>query len=156
VARALAPMLEAAGARVVLTRPDTNALGLYERVVKAESADAQVFVSLHNNAFPDGVNPFVNSGTSVYYFHPQSVALAHEMQRALEAELRLRDLGISRGSYAVIRNNSWMPAVLTETMFMMVPEHAAALANPDVQRRIARAHLTALERFMRERGRPRD
>jgi N-acetylmuramoyl-L-alanine amidase len=37
-------------------------------------------------------------------------------------------------------------------MFMMVPEQEAALRDPDVQERIARAHLRALEAFFRKRA----
>jgi N-acetylmuramoyl-L-alanine amidase len=33
-----------------------------------------VLVSVHNNAFPDGVNPWLNNGTSTYYFQPQSAS----------------------------------------------------------------------------------
>jgi N-acetylmuramoyl-L-alanine amidase len=35
-------------------------------------------------------------------------------------------------------------------MFLMIPEQEAALRTPDVQERVARAHLRALERFLRE------
>ena len=37
---------------------------------------ADILVSIHNNAFPDGVNPFENNGTSAYYFQPRSERLA--------------------------------------------------------------------------------
>jgi N-acetylmuramoyl-L-alanine amidase len=45
-----------------------------------------------------------------------------------------------------------MPAVLSETLFMMIPEHEAALADPTVQRRIAAAHVRALEAFAASRA----
>jgi N-acetylmuramoyl-L-alanine amidase len=45
-----------------------------------------------------------------------------------------------------------MPAALTETMYMMLPQQEAALRDPEVQERIARAHLRALERFLRQRA----
>jgi N-acetylmuramoyl-L-alanine amidase len=46
-----------------------------------------------------------------------------------------------------------MPAVLTESMYMMFPEQEAALRDPAVQRRIAAAHFRAMEAFLREAGR---
>ncbi|HEX7117447.1 MAG TPA: N-acetylmuramoyl-L-alanine amidase [Longimicrobiales bacterium] len=150
IARALRPLLEEAGARVLLTRTDTTPVGLYERTRAAAAADAHLFISIHNNAFPDGVNPFVNNGTSTYYFYPQSVDLARALQRELVRELRLRDLGVGRGDLAVVRQ-TWMPAALTETMFLMVPEQEAALRDPDVLDRIARAHYRAIVDFLRGR-----
>ena len=151
VARRLARLLERADAQVILTRTDDRALDLYERARIAEAAGAHLFVSLHQNAFPDGVDPFAESGTSTFYFHPHSQALARAFQTELLHELRLRDLGVGRTSLAVLRPLTWMPAALTETMYMMVPQQEAALRDPEVQERIARAHLRALERFLRER-----
>jgi N-acetylmuramoyl-L-alanine amidase len=152
VARRLARMLGRAGARVILTRTDDGTRGLYERTQIAEAADAHLFVSVHENAFPDGVDPFVASGTSTFYFHDHSAALARALQAELIHELRLRDLGVARASLAVVRRLTWMPAALTEAMFMMVPLHEAALRDPEVQERLALAHFRALERFLRERA----
>ncbi|HEY8485552.1 MAG TPA: N-acetylmuramoyl-L-alanine amidase [Longimicrobiales bacterium] len=152
IATRLRSLLEDAGARVLITRTDMRPLGLYDRPAAATRADADLFVSIHNNAFPDGVNPFENNGTSVYYFHPHSADLARALQRELLHELRLRDLGIGRASLAVVRWPTWFPAALTETMFLMIPQQEAALRNPEVQQRIARAHLRAIEAFLRERA----
>jgi N-acetylmuramoyl-L-alanine amidase len=107
---------------------------------------------MHQNAFPDGVDPFAESGTSTFYFHPHAEALARAFQAELLHELRLRDLGVGRTSLAVLRPLTWMPAALTETMYMMLPQQEAALRDPEVQERIARAHLRALERFLRQRA----
>ncbi|HLU25477.1 MAG TPA: N-acetylmuramoyl-L-alanine amidase [Longimicrobiales bacterium] len=149
IALRLGSMLERRGANVILTRTDDRTLPLYARTSMAEAADAHLLVSIHNNAFPDGVNPFANNGTSVYYFHPLSACLARELQRELLAELRLRNLGIGRSSLALVRPR-WMPAALTETMHMMVPRQENALRDPDAQERIAAAHLRAIETFIRE------
>lgn len=148
IALALRSMLEAAGARVIMTRTDSTAVPLYARTTMATEADAHLFVSIHNNAFPDGVNPFRNNGTSTYYFYPQSVDLARALQRELLRELRLRDLGIGRGDLAAVRH-TWMPAALTETMFLMIPRQEAALRDPNVIERIARAHYRGIEAFVR-------
>src|SRR5882724_13480532 len=100
-------LLERAGAVVFLTRTDSTPIELYPRTHFAELRDADVLVSIHANALPDGVNPFTNSGTSVYYFQPRSTRLARELDRALVAEFRVRDLGIGRGDYALVRP-TWM------------------------------------------------
>lgn len=151
VALQLKPLLEGAGARVLMTRTDAAAVELGARPRMAADFDADVLLSLHNNAFPDGVNPFQNNGTSAYYFQPHSLDLAREVQRALLEELGQRDIGIGRADLALVRP-TWLPSVLSETMFLMVPEQENALRDPGVQARIARAHLRALERFLATRA----
>ena len=144
-------LLEHAGATVLLTRTDSTPLELYPRTRFAEQHDADVLVSIHANALPDGVNPFTNNGTSVYYFQPRSALLARELDRALVAELGVRDLGMGRGDYALVRP-TWMPAALTEGLFIMLPEQEALLASEEGQGRYARAILRGIEGFLRQRA----
>ncbi|CAN5713332.1 hypothetical protein BH23GEM10_BH23GEM10_14300 [soil metagenome] len=148
----LRDLLVAEGARVMMTRERDMTVPLGDRPAMAADSGAHLLVSVHNNAFPDGVNPRTNNGTSTYYFHPRSSPLARAMQHELLDELGLRDIGYGRADLALVRP-TWMPAVLTETMFMMVPEQEAALKDAAVQQRIAQAHVRALERFLRERVR---
>ncbi|HEX5869360.1 MAG TPA: N-acetylmuramoyl-L-alanine amidase [Longimicrobium sp.] len=150
ISKQLVRMLRDAGAEVLETRPDTQAVDLGVRPQRAAEWDAHLLVSVHNNAFPDGVNPWENNGTSVFYNQPQSLGLARHMQREILRELGLRDLGIARADLALVRP-TWMPSVLTETMFLMVPQQEAALRDPAVHERIARAHFRAIEGFLRER-----
>lgn len=151
VARRLAVLLQQAGARVVLTRSTDSTVSLVQRTRHARLEDADILVSDHNNAFPDGVNPWDNNGTSTYYFHPWSAPLAWAVQRRLLGALGLRDLGVGRADLALARP-TWMPAILTETMFMMIPRQESALRDPAVQDRIARAHLQGIREFLLQRA----
>jgi len=149
VAQQAKTLLEQRGATVLLTRTDSMPIDLFPRTQFAEQHDADVLVSIHANALPDGVNPFVNNGTSVYYFHPRSAALARALDRALVAELGVRDLGMGRGDYALVRD-PWMPSVLTEALFMMIPAQEALLASPEGRMRYARGIAKGVEDFLRE------
>jgi N-acetylmuramoyl-L-alanine amidase len=147
VAFRLKGLLEAEGARVILTRADRRSVRLYDRTQLAELLDAHVLVSIHNNALPDGVNPFRSHGTSVYYFHRQSLDLAQALQRGLLGTMGLDDLGIGRASLALARP-TWMPAALTEGAFMMIPAQEAGLRDPDFQEAYARGVLEGLRAFV--------
>ncbi len=151
VALRLKRMLEEDGATVIMTRADSNPVRLYDRTQLAEALDAEILVSIHNNALPDGVNPFENHGTSVFYFHPGSLDLALALQSNLLRTLGLRDLGIGRASLALARP-TWMPAALTEGAFMMIPEQEAALREPAFQAAYARGILEGLREFLRARA----
>jgi N-acetylmuramoyl-L-alanine amidase len=149
VALALRDLLARAGARVVMTRTADSAVGLYERTTLAEAAGAELLVSIHNNAFPDGVNPWLNNGTSTYYFMPRSARLATLVQRRMVAQMGLRDLGFGRGDLALVRV-TWMPSVLTEGAFLMIPEQEQGLRTPAFRARYARGVLQGIEQYLRE------
>jgi len=107
---------------------------------------------VHNNALPDGLDPFVNSGTSVFFFQPRSAPLAAAVQAALVRRLGLRDLGFARGDLALVRP-TWMPAILTEGLFLMVPAHESALRHPDGRRAYAEGVRDGLREFLAARAR---
>jgi N-acetylmuramoyl-L-alanine amidase len=151
VAERVRALLEARGARVLMTRTTAAAVGLTERAVAARRADAHAFVSVHLNAFPDGVNPFTNNGTSVLFFQQHSEPLARAVQAQLVRRLGLRDLGIHYQNLAVARP-PWMPAILTEGLFLMVPEQEAALRSVEGRERYARGIVDGVEDYFRALG----
>ncbi len=148
IALALRDALEDEGARVVMTRTADATLSLVQRTDLARSENVDLWISVHNNAFPEGVNPFENNGTSVYYNHVNSAVLARDVQRELVDELGLRDLGFGRADLHQPRF-TWAPAILTENMFMMIPAQEAALKREDVRRRIAAAHVRGIMAWLR-------
>ncbi len=152
IALELRKMLEAAGATVIMTRTSDVPLDLGPRVALAEAADADVLVSIHNNALPDGVNPFTNNGTSVFYNHGPSLPLARAVQRGLVQNLGLRDLGVGRGDLALVRP-TWQPSILTEGLYMIVPEQEAALRSSEGQRRYAQGVIDGLRSWLLEYAR---
>ena len=151
ISRKLRDLLTARGASVVMLRAGDAGVGLIERTTAAERADAELLVSIHANALPDGVNPFTNNGTSVYYYHPRSIEFARRVDRGLVQMLGFRDLGVGRGDLHMARP-TWMPAVLVEGLFMMIPEQEAVLASEEGQRRYARGVLRGIEDFLRWRA----
>ena len=143
--------MRARGANAVLTRETLAPVGLTERAVASRRMNAHAFVSVHLNALPDGVNPFTANGTSTLFYHQSSEALARPVQRALMARFGLRDLGVHYQNLAVARP-SWFPAVLTEGLFVMMPEQEAAMRNPAFLRRYAEAIVEGLEQYFLELG----
>lgn len=151
IALALRDELERRGARVVMSRTVDTTLSLVERTRLARAEDVDLWVSVHNNALPDGVEPWSNSGTSVYYNHPRAAGLAWSVQAALLEELGLRDLGVGRADLHQPRF-TWAPSILTETMFMMIPRQEAFLKTEEGRRRVAVAHVRGIEAWLRERA----
>src|SRR5512135_162110 len=148
VALRLRGLLEGAGARVVLTRASDMPVELGARVKLADSLDADLLVSIHNNALPDGLNPFTNNGTSVYYNQPRSLPLARAIQRALVERLGVRDLGVGRGDLALTRA-TWQPSVLCEGLYMILPDQEAALRDPAGQQLYARGVFEGIVAYLK-------
>jgi N-acetylmuramoyl-L-alanine amidase len=152
----LAERLRARGAEVVMTRTDERPLvsatdaaaELGARVELAVRSDAHLLVSVHNNAFPEGVDPFRRHGTSTYVFHGHALPFGMALNREIVAVTGIPDLGTLQGNFAVVRP-TWMPSALTESLFMPIPQQEAALRDPGFLDRLADAHVAGIERHLR-------
>lgn len=151
IALELKKRLESKGAIVIMTREDTSHVELYDRPAIARMADADLFVSIHNNALPDGVNPYDNHGSSTYYYHPHSIDMARAIHRELLKETGLRDFGLYHGNLAVNRPTQY-PAVLVECAFIILPEQEALLKTKKFREQVAKGITKGLENFLKEFG----
>ena len=138
------------GANVFMTKTEPEeAVDLNLRPTMARRANVHALVSIHYNAFPDGVNPFEHNGTSTYSFHAHSGRLAQLVQAEMLKNMRLRDLGARRANFAVVRP-TWFPAILTEGAFMMLPDQENAMKTAEYQDAYARSIVDGLEQYFRE------
>ena len=141
-------LLTERGAVPIMTRTSAAAVALGDRPIIARRADAQAFVSIHLNAKPDGANPYLNNGSGTYYFQPQSAGLARAIQSRLTQRLGLSNEGTWFDNLAVVRS-PWMPSVLVEGAYVIVPEQEAALRTPEFQEAYALAIVEGLEAWFR-------
>ena len=148
----LRDILQQRGATVVMTRTTMEAVDLHLRSVVARRANANALISIHLNAFGDGVNPFPNVGTSTLFFHPQTEPLARLVQAGMIREMGLRDLGIHYQNIAIGRT-MWMPSLICEGAFLMVPEQENAVKTPEFQDRYARGVADGIEAYFRSLAR---
>jgi N-acetylmuramoyl-L-alanine amidase len=151
IGQKLKTILEQRGARVVMTRTTADPVALGDRPIIARRANAHAFVSIHLNAYADGINPFVAPGTGTYFFRAHSEPLARAVQRGMVAQMGLQDLGVNYDNLAVVRG-TWYPAVLCEGAFIILPDQEAALRTPEFQERYARGVADGLENYFRTLG----
>ena len=144
----LRELLQAKGVNVLMTRTTPDPVDLNLRPSMARRANAHALVSIHLNAVPDGVNPLRVQGTATYHYHPHSAALAEAVQRGAVANMGLRDNGVKRENFALVRP-TWLPAILVEGAFIIVPEQEAAMRTPEYQERYAKAIVDGLEDYFR-------
>ena len=141
-------LLQAKGVKVIMTRtsPEPVDLNLRPAIARRENADA--FVSIHLNAVPDGQNPFRAQGTTTYHYYLHSAPLADSVQRAAVSHLSLRNVGVKRENFAVVRG-TWMPSILVEGAFIIMPDQEAALRTPEYQLQYAQGIVDGLENYFR-------
>jgi N-acetylmuramoyl-L-alanine amidase len=149
IARKLRESLERRGAQVTMTRDGFEDVPLYERPKIAGRAKADLFVSVHNNALPDGTNPWLKHGVSTYYHYPSSKALAECVQGSLLGSLDMPDFGLFRANFAVVRPTQY-PSILVECAFMILPDHEAELKTPAFQERAGEAIAAGIEAFVKQ------
>ena len=146
---ALKRILESRGAEVVMTRTTRDAVDLQARPVIARQSNAHAFVSLHYNAYGDGINPFTQrNGMEVYFYRPHSESLARAVQNGMLRYIDLPDQGVYYRSLGVVRN-TWMPAVLAEGGFIIIPDQEHAMRTAEWQERYARGVADGLEAYFR-------
>ncbi|HEX2513724.1 MAG TPA: N-acetylmuramoyl-L-alanine amidase, partial [Chloroflexota bacterium] len=165
VALLVRPLLEGAGARVVLTRETDRALAsggvdadLQARVNVAQQAQADLFVSIHANAHTDrevqgaisfyGPEAGFNSGARRT---PRLVARSRQLATALNREVALAAGQPDRGTRAAtfwVLGGPRAPAVLVEIGFLTNAEEAALLATPAHQRYIAQGVAAGIGRYL--------
>ncbi|MDD3926581.1 MAG: N-acetylmuramoyl-L-alanine amidase [bacterium] len=143
VAARLNTLLQAAGARSLMTRSDDTFVSLDGRVSYAEANNADLYVSIHANAMPTGQA----TGIETYYCTPQSAGLAQALHRSMVRSLPSPDRRVRQARFLVIRK-SRMPSVLLEIGFISSPEEEALLASPDYRQKVARAIYDGLEEYL--------
>jgi N-acetylmuramoyl-L-alanine amidase len=157
VALLLKDMLEAKGARVLMSRTQDVQVPLKDRAILAVDNNADVFISIHHNATAD---PGVNF--PIVYYHANASenlasvqlgkCLAHRMNRALFDGKKPVSLASDHTIFpsagtAVLRHSYGIPGVICEASFFSNPEEEQRLKDNEYNRKEAKAYVAALEDF---------
>jgi N-acetylmuramoyl-L-alanine amidase len=143
----IADLLKRKGAQVFLTRSEDADAELYDRLDRAEEWGADLFLSIHHNALPDGCNPASRSGLGVYYYHPQSLDLALCLYKQLLEFTGQPDDGLFYDNLAIPRATC-MPSVLIEVGYIIGPEEEMLLQKGKFQKKVAQGIYQGLKDFL--------
>ncbi|MCM3164357.1 MULTISPECIES: N-acetylmuramoyl-L-alanine amidase [Bacillaceae] len=140
VALKLQKLLEAEGAKVVMTRTNNTFIKLADRATIANNAKADIFISLHiNSAGSEAAH-----GTETYwnnnYQSTESKKLAEKIQKRLIEKLGTNNRGVKEANFYVIKNTT-MPSVLAELGFISNEAEAAKLKTSQFRENAAEAVL---------------
>lgn len=155
--------LEAAGARVVLTRPDDRGVGpcITRRMPRANALRADVAVSVHADGGPSsgrGFHVILPGRVPSLSGHDRIVAPSARLGRALRAAFRSGtgmpwstylgrrglDVRTDLGGLNLVR----VPGVMVETGNMRNATDARLMSDPDWRRRAGRAIAAGVVRYL--------
>ena len=146
----VAELLRQKGANVITTRESDVTVPIYNRPLLAEDKNAELLVSIHANALPDGVNPATKRGSGVYYYQPQARELAdHVLQSLVSGLPDVGNDGIHYQNLALARPTTQL-SILIETAFLTDPQNLRTLMSDTGRERFAQAIALGIERFYRE------
>ncbi len=129
---------------VYFAHSDDRDVPLQERTDKANQLKADIYVSVHANAYGSDWNDANGIET---YIHPrhsqQSADLAQKIQRYLIISTGLKDRGVKTADFHVLRETN-MPAVLIECGFYTNHKEAELLRSETYRRICADAIVKAI------------
>lgn len=156
VALKVQDILHNIGANVVMSRVDdrdvygtmaTDRQELQARVDVGERSPADVFVSIHANAFS---NPSAH-GTATYYYEKseRDAILAQSLQDGMVDFGGLFDRGIHEANFYVVKRSS-VPAALVETAFISNKEEEELLNSSAFQQKLAEGICKGLSDYFNQ------
>ena len=169
LAQEVRAQLKAAGFKVVLTRTTDVKIPLEDRTAIARKAGADLFVSLHFNAFPDdkqvqGTEVYCCTPAGAYSFNSKgegdtrwvagnrndekNMLLAYQMLKSYEKNVGFEDRGVKRARYQVLREAT-MPAILIEGGFMSHPPEGKKIYDPVYRKQMAKAVVEGIQAYKR-------
>jgi len=140
-----ANQLQEEGAEVILTRREDTFIPLDDRSQVSNVNDADVFISLHYNAFPD---PF-SQGVTTYYLDEDAKLLAAYIQSSLSDTVSLSNRGIRQEDFAVLEETD-APAVLMELGFITNPHDARIVQTDAFQEKAVQAITNGVTDYLRQ------
>ncbi len=158
ISRRVADILRAEGLEVHLTRDDDRFLQLDFRPRIAKNKNADIFVSIHVNASPNGTArgvetyrltatdfPSIAGASEAKFastdlvgngYNGANTLLGMHVQRSLQKATGSPDRGLRHARYAVLRDSD-CPAVLVECGFICNPEEESLLRTAEYRAKIA-------------------
>jgi N-acetylmuramoyl-L-alanine amidase len=148
IASYIRSLLEAKGARVIMTRSDDSNVGMLDRADTLVRSGACILVSIHCNSIGDNSDAETIFGTSAYYRYLGFQSLANILYTRM-LELGLGQFGLVGSFNFSLNSPTQFPNALVETAFLSNPEDEMKLLDDGFRKAIAEKVVGGLEQFVR-------
>lgn len=140
--------------KIYYTRLDDTNPSLMERASMANKSNADLFISIHNNASSSGL--FTSESGTMVLYNPLDTNEKNSMRFAelclanVTASTGSNDLGLVDGEYIYIVRSSKVPVVLIEVGYMTNYDELENLKNEEYQRKVAEGVYNAVMQAFEE------
>lgn len=138
ISKLLKKELKKRGAKVYMTRKKDKQVPLYDRVDFALEKNADILLSIHQNALPNPKDINKKHGVGTYYYNNQSKALATAIQNRLLNATGFMDDKVNYRSFALTRPTEQL-SVLIECGYLIYKPEADKLIDKNFQKKIVKA-----------------
>lgn len=152
IAKRLNALLKSKNVKTYMMREDDSYVGLYERAYIANSLNATLFLSIHNNAYYSRFK-----GTETLYYPPSAgdagfngKRFSQIIQDNLIKKLNMVDRGIVERPKLVVLKATKMHASLAEIAFMTNSEDMAKLKTESFRQKTAEALCDSILQALQE------
>ncbi|HEY5532425.1 MAG TPA: N-acetylmuramoyl-L-alanine amidase [Candidatus Anoxymicrobiaceae bacterium] len=149
IALRVRPILQSLGYNVVMTRETDATVSLQQRCDIANAARADVFMSIHNNAY---MTDSQGTETYSYYGASEGKKLATLVQQQVVQRIKLPDRGVKEAGFYVLHHTN-MPSALVEGCFLTNPAEAKLLQNSKFRQKIADGVAAGIHLYLVDPGR---
>lgn len=151
IAKRLNELLKSNNVKTYMIREDDSYISLYERAYIANSLNASLFLSIHNNAYYTK-----HKGTETLYY-PSKVStgltgkkFAQIIQDDLVSTLKTTNRGIIERPNLVVLKATKMPAALAEVAFMTNSDDMSKLKSESFRQKAAEAMCRSILKALAE------
>ena len=150
IAKKLEEKLSKEYTKVIMTRTEDVNVYLNERARIANRNNADVFVSIHQNALEDDT---VTSGIETWY-NPEkddvSKILAKNIQNNVIASTNANDIGIKESTGLIVTKKTEMASCLIETGFLSSTKERENLVSDNYQDKIVEGICNGIKAYFEE------
>ena len=119
------------GLEVEMSRNDDTYLSLSERTIKSNKSDANIFISIHQNA----ASSKSANGIETYYLGNRNKKLANAIHNSVINSTNAKDRKVREGNFQVLRDNKKV-SILLECGFISNPSEGYKLSTAEYQNKL--------------------
>ncbi|WP_296647799.1 N-acetylmuramoyl-L-alanine amidase [Romboutsia sp. 13368] len=130
------------GLEVEMSRNSDTSLSLSERAAKSNNSDADIFISIHQNA---SSSPSAN-GIETYYLGSRNKALATAVHNSIINSTSANDRSVREANFQVLRDNNKV-SILLECGFISNPSEGYKLNTDEYQNKVVDGIVSGVKNY---------